>query len=35
MGLNRTNEFQADAEQIALTGGLTGQQAADDLDVDA
>ncbi|SFU20932.1 transposase [Sedimentitalea nanhaiensis] len=33
MGLNRTDEFRADAVHIALTSGLTRKQVADDLGV--
>ncbi len=34
MGLERTDEFRQDAVRIALTGGLTRMQVADDLGVD-
>ncbi len=30
MGLNRTEEFRADAVRLALTSGLTRKQVADD-----
>ena len=33
MGLNRTDEFRADAVRIALTSGLTRRQVASDLGV--
>jgi len=33
MELKRTDEFRQDAVRIALTGGLTRKQVADDLDV--
>ena len=33
MGLNRTDEFRADAVRIALTSGLTRKQVASDLGV--
>ena len=33
MGLKRTDEFRQDAVRIALTGGLTRKQVADDLGV--
>ncbi len=33
MGLNRTDEFRADAVRIALTSGLTRKQVASDVGV--
>jgi len=33
MGLKRTDEFRQDAVRVALTGGLTHKQVADDLGV--